>query len=465
MEAPRHIAVIDIGKTNAKLALVDLDSLAEIAVTTTPNRVVPGPPWPHFDADALWGFILTSLRDLHAAHRVDAIAVTTHGASAALVAADGRLAAPILDYEHPGPDQASAAYDAIRPPFAETGSPRLPMGLNLGAQLYWQMLTDPGLSARTAYVLPLPQYWAFRLTGVASADVTSLGCHTDLWNPTARAFSSLRSRLPLAAQIPDPRRPGDVLGPVLPAIARATGLAPGTPVTCGIHDSNASLLPHLLARRPPFAVVSTGTWVICMAIGGHAVTLDPARDSLMNTNALGDPVPSARFMGGREFDLIRDGAAAVPTEADLAAVLTSRTMLLPAVEPRSGPFPGRTHRWTADPATLTGGQRMAALSFYLALMTTECLTITGADGPTVVEGPFARNAAYLAMLASATARQVIPSPGSTGTSIGAALLYAKGHRMQAPAGDHVVRPDPAFHTYAEAWKCAVPLSPAGSALP
>ena len=35
----KHVAVIDIGKTNAKLALVDLDSLAEIAVVTRPNAV------------------------------------------------------------------------------------------------------------------------------------------------------------------------------------------------------------------------------------------------------------------------------------------------------------------------------------------------------------------------------------------------------------------------------------------
>ena len=47
---------------------------------------------------------------------------------------------------------------------------------------------------------------------------------------------------------------------------------PGTPVLTGIHDSNASLLPHLIDRKPPFAVVSTGTWVIAMAIGGGAET-------------------------------------------------------------------------------------------------------------------------------------------------------------------------------------------------
>ena len=41
---PARIAVIDIGKTNAKLALVEAETLAEIAVVTRPNRVLPGPP-------------------------------------------------------------------------------------------------------------------------------------------------------------------------------------------------------------------------------------------------------------------------------------------------------------------------------------------------------------------------------------------------------------------------------------
>ncbi len=49
----------------------------------------------------------------------------------------------------------------------------------------------PGDFARVSTILTYPQYWAFRLTGVAANEVTSLGCHTDLWNPTAGAYSSL----------------------------------------------------------------------------------------------------------------------------------------------------------------------------------------------------------------------------------------------------------------------------------
>lgn len=439
------VAIIDIGKTNVKVALVDPARATEQAVETTPNRVIPGPPWPHFDTDAQWDFIRAALRRLARDARIDGIAVTTHGACAAFLGHDGTLAAPVMDYEHTGPDTLQAEYDALRPPFAETGSPRLPMGLNLGAQLHWMMRQDPGLRDRTAQVVTWPQYWAHRLTGVAACDLSSLGCHTDLWNPHQGTWSALPTRLGLADRMAPPRKPGDILGTLRPALQQDTGIGP-VPVLAGIHDSNASLLPHLLHRTAPFAVVSTGTWVISMAIGGTHPRLDPARDTLVNVAATGQPVPSARFMGGREYDLIRHPGA-VATAADAAAVLDAQLMLLPAVIPDSGPFAGRHHHWTADPAT--DGQREAALSFYLALMTATGLQAIGAQGPTVVEGPFTANRLYLSMLATATGRPVIPSPSRTGTAVGTAMLFAPPAET---APDAPVQPQSGLAAaYAAAW--------------
>jgi sugar (pentulose or hexulose) kinase len=435
MTAPRHIAVIDIGKTNAKLALVDRETLAEIDVRTTPNRVLPGPPYPHFDTEALWAFVLDGLTALHAAHRIDAIVPTTHGACAALLDKTGNLAAPVLDYEHDGPEASAAAYDALRPPFSETGSPRLALGLNLGAQLHWQLGTDPTLAGRLATVVTGPQYWSHRLTGVAATDMSSLGAHTDLWNPAARDFSSLVGRLGLAGRIAPPRRPGNTLGPVLPEIAAGTGLDPATPVACGIHDSNASLLPYLLTRKPPFAVVSTGTWVITMAVGGRPVALDEARDTLINVDAMGAPVPSARFMGGREYEMVHAGGARAGAEA-IDATLGRNLMLLPAVEPLNGPFRGRAMQWTEPEAGISPDEREVALAFYLALMTAECLEITGAEGPVIVEGPFAGNRAFLQMLQAAVGRPVLAARSRTGTSAGAALLTGA---PRAPAGATVAQ--------------------------
>jgi sugar (pentulose or hexulose) kinase len=428
----RHVAVLDIGKTNAKLALVDLDARAEAAVTTTPNRVLPGPPYPHFDTAAVWAFLMDGLRALSRQVRIDALTVTTHGASAALVAADGALALPVLDYEHDGPDSLAPAYDAVRGSFDETGSPRLPLGLNLGAQLFWQAHAFPDAFARAVAILPQAQYWTGRLTGRCVSEVTSLAAHTDLWAPWSARFSGMVDRLAWRSLFPPPVPASSCLGPVLPDIAAASGLDPATPVHCGIHDSNASLLPHVLGRRAPFAVVSTGTWVIPMSVGGHPVTLRPDRDTLINVNALGQPVPSGRFMGGREFAMIAGDRPADPDTAALDSVLADSAMIPAPVTAGNGPFSGPAADWQAAVGGRTAPERTVMASLYLAIVTATQLRDLGADGDIIVEGPFARNSLYLDGLSALTGRPVLTGGASaTGTTIGAAMLC--GGPQTAPA--------------------------------
>lgn len=448
-----HIAVIDIGKTNAKVVLVDLESLREVASRRTANRPRGDGPYPHHDVEALWTFILDALAALRREHEVDAICVTTHGATAVLLDAEGNLALPVLDYEHGGPDGSRAEYEAVRPSFEETGSPPLPLGLNLGAQLFWQERSFPDAFTRAASILTYPQYWAWRLCGVPAGEVTSLGCHTDLWEPRAGDFSALAERTGWRKRFPPLRAAGDRLGAVLPEIAERTGLDPSTPVLCGIHDSNASLLPHLLAREAPFAVVSTGTWVVSMSVGAKPVALDAARDTLVNVDAFGNPVPSARFMGGREFELLAGGLAAEPLQEEAEAVVAERIAILPSVQPGSGPFPAMKTRRLGR-AELTPGETAAAASFYLAMMTATCLDLIGAQGPAIVEGPFAANRLFTGMLAAATGRPVLAGTGEgTGTSVGAALLAGDaGRRLAAPPP--VVTP-PGWASYAAHWRAAV----------
>ncbi len=427
MSKLRHIAVIDIGKTNVKLALVDLDTLTEVAVITRPNIVLPAPPYPHYDVEGHWAFLLDALKQFHRAHHIDAISITTHGACIALLDGEGALAAPILDYEHSYPPETIADYDAIKPAFADTGSPKLAGGLNVGAQLHWQFKNDPALKQRTKQIVTYPQYWGHRLTGVTATDVTSIGCHTDLWNPYKQTFSDLPTELGIQGKIAPVRHPSEILGSILPEIAQATGLDPKTPVCVGIHDSNASLYPHIKSQEGPFTVVSTGTWVIAMSLKGADISsippLDPNRDTLINVNAHGQAVASARFMGGREYEMIQKGQIYAPSQKDVADILDKSIMLLPAVEASSGPFQGRQMQWLGDEKSLTSGQRSAALSFYLALVTSTCLKLIDGTGPTIVEGPFAQNVEFISMLKTVTTRPVFTSKAVTGTSIGAALLF------------------------------------------
>ena len=424
MSEPAKIAVLDIGKTNAKVVVLDCATGEEIGEKRTPNRVLPGPPYPHYDIEALWAFTLEALNAFAKEPGFDAISITTHGASMALLDAGGKLALPVLDYEHQYPREIQEAYRAIRPPFSGTFSPALSGGLNAGAQLHYQKTAFPDAFARVRTIMTYPQYWAWRLTGVAANEGTSLGCHTDLWDPRHGRYSSLVDGLGIGDLMAPVRSAFDALGPVRQEITESLGLPKPIPVFCGIHDSNASLLPHLMVREAPFAVVSTGTWVISFAVGGDLDHLDPKRDTLANVDAYGRAVPSSRFMGGREFELLTAELGKLSPQAALCAmphVVQKGLMLLPNIAPGSGPFPGRRLEWVND-EDATADERWAAACLYLALMTETCLDLIGARGPILVEGPLSANPAYLQALGALLKREVIAISGSTGTSQGAAML-------------------------------------------
>ena len=102
-------------------------------------------------------------------------------------------------------------------------------------------------------------------------------------------------------------------------------------------------------------------------------------------------------------------------------------------------------------------ERSAALSFYLALMTAECLSLTGHHGPIIVEGPFAVNTGYCEMLHAATNWPIFVSESATGTSQGAALLTLNSSAL--PDGLGPVPFDAtngsSYRTYAEKWRKAL----------
>lgn len=127
-------------------------------------------------------------------------------------------------------------------------------------------------------------------------------------------------------------------------------------------------------------------------------------------------------------------------------------MLLPSLPGGSGPFPAARPHWTADEDKLAPAERLAVVSFHLALMTATCLDLIGARGEILVEGPFALNDAYLRMLAAATGRPVLANRlNSTGTSLGAACLVAGARVRTGAEAIPAAKPD-AYAAYAEAWR-------------
>lgn len=415
--------VFDVGKTNAKLIAIDANG-AVLRELRHANRVLSAPPYPHIDVDAQWDFLIAGLAEMTRHYEVDGIIPVTHGATAAVTDAAGQLVLPVLDYEAAIPDPVSATYDTIRPAFSETASPGLPNGLNLGRQLFWLARAFPDAFAKTRAILTFPQYWSFRLTGTFASEVTSLGCHTDLWAPDARDFSSLVDRLEWRPLFPGLKRADAVLGHVDPKLCNGQSVR----VLSGLHDSNASFLPHLVSSEGAFSVLSTGTWVIAMAGKTPLGSLTQHRDTLANCDVFGHPVPTARFMGGREYELLAPKGmvgASVAIE-ELLWVIDQGGMILPNQGGEGGPFPGRR-------GTLIGGvpddprKHHALVLLYLALMADRCLDLIGASGPLTIEGPFARNRAFAQLLSGLRGQKVNCADGQAGTTAGAhILLHGEG---------------------------------------
>jgi len=247
------------------------------------------------------------------------------------------------------------------------------------------------------------------------------------------------------------------LAPIKPDIAAAAGLGRDVGVFCGVHDSNASLLPHLGSRQAPFTIVSTGTWVILMAPGLSVKGLDPADDTLANVDVEGRPVATARFMGGREYAAIA-GAPGNPDPASLARVIASGAMALPcfAGQGGGGPFASRQGEIRGEAAS---ADRLALATLYVALMSDLMLTRLGVTaGDLVVEGSLAANPAYAALLAAfRPSQQVFAGSDAAGTARGAALLAKWPPRNFQPPPLIAAPPCAVegLHAYRTAWTRAV----------
>jgi sugar (pentulose or hexulose) kinase len=389
--------VIDLGKTLSKVSLWSRDGRCLEKVSRS-NQVLAASPYVPLDTASTADWLMEALKGF-AGHPVEAIVPVAHGAAVAGIRA-GKLAFASPDYEWEPPASRLAEYRSQRDAFALTGSPALPAGLNLGAQLhYLEALGDfEGVT-----LLPYAQYWAWLMTGVAVSEVTSLGTHTDLWAPAKSDFSPMAKERGWAERFAPLVKAGDVVGTLLPEIAKQTGLSSQVKVLAGLHDSNAALLAARgfseIAGNEA-TVLSTGTWFIAMRSPQEPVdltALPEISDCLVNVDVNGHPVPSARFMGGREIELLGERID-VPGLGGLGDVLIDHAMILPSQVRDCGPFPAGFGRWInrpVDPAT-----RRAAVALYAALMADASLDLIGAKDRLLIEGRFARSELFVRALAT-----------------------------------------------------------------
>lgn len=292
------VAVFDVGKTNAKLSVVSTAGKV-LGTVSTSNSVLEGPPYRHHDLAGLETFLIEALAGYAARERVEAVVACGHGGSGVLVGSDGP-ALPMVDYEQPLPVDVAAAYRSEADDFRERGGSAIMLGAAHGArQLLWFEREWPeALAAARAYV-PMPQYWAWRLSGVLADEVTSVAAQSHLWCASRRRPAAIVARHGWQRLMAPMMPAWATLGPVLPEVAERTRLDPATRVICGGHDSSLNFYRYQAAGLEDFTVVSTGTWIVALTdrTGGFDFDAEGVARSC-NADVAGAPVPGMLTMGG-----------------------------------------------------------------------------------------------------------------------------------------------------------------------
>ena len=309
------IAIIDVGKTNKKLFLFDQQYQIVWERTEQFAEAVDDDGDPCEDLNRLSQWVLSAVREVLDLPQFDvrALNFSAYGASLVYLNAEGRTVGYLYNYLKSYPDSIRQQfYDQYGPTdtlSVQTASPALD-SLNSGLMLYRLKYDKPRLFRRIWYALHLPQYLSYLVTRQMLSDLTSVGCHTMLWDFTKHTYHDW-----VGAEGLD-----KLMGSLFPADKAMNafmvggGVVDGKPhelrVGVGLHDSSAALIPYLASfQDSPFVLISTGTWCISMNPfnNEHGPTIrltaeELQYDCLCFLTYQGKPVKASRLFAGYEHE-------------------------------------------------------------------------------------------------------------------------------------------------------------------
>ena len=279
------IAVFDIGKTNKKVFLWSTTFEIVFEKQQTFDEIVDEDGFACEDLAALQQWIVSTFSELCQMPEFELIGLnfSAYGASFVYVNGAGDPVAPLYNYLKPVSTPFPYTDFGGENEFArKTASPILG-NLNSGLQVYES--TFRPFWSEVFRALHFPNYLASLFTGRLVSEITSIGCHTALWDFDAGQYH------PWVSQIEDK---------LAPISTEASLEIDGIHYGLGLHDSSAALVPYLRCISEDFVLLSTGTWCIAM----HPFNESPlhadelANDVLCYLQPNGKPVKASRLFGG-----------------------------------------------------------------------------------------------------------------------------------------------------------------------
>jgi L-fuculokinase len=293
------VAIFDIGKTNKKVFLFDENYKIVWEKSVNLDETVDEDGFPCENIEVLKNWILDRLSEIKELENcvLKAINFSTYGASFVYIDDKGNVLTPLYNYLKDYPkelkDNFYKKYKGEEVFAVKTASPVLG-SLNSGMQIYRLKEENPELFEKVEYCLHLPQYLSFLLTGEAYTDITSIGCHTNLWNFKKMKYHKWLKKEGIKAKIAPLHYGKDV-------IKKENNVAIGT----GLHDSSSAIIPYTINFTEPFVLLSTGTWSISLnPFNNKPLTFEELKsDCLCYMQYTEKPVKAARLFSGNEHEI------------------------------------------------------------------------------------------------------------------------------------------------------------------
>jgi L-fuculokinase len=401
------IAIFDIGKTNKKLFLFDenyrivWEKSAQLPEITDED----GDPCEDIHALTAWlhHALATALRE--ADYQIVAINAAAYGASFVYLDEKKQIIAPLYNYLKPFPADLKKRFYrkyGTQAAFARcTASPILG-NLNSGLQIYRLKYQQKALFEEVKYALHLPQYVTSIFSEQCFTELTSIGCHTALWDFDRNDYHDWVIKEDILPKFPafiNAFKPSQ-------ALLHSYKMNIGS----GLHDSSAALIPYLACFDTPFLLISTGTWCISMnPFNKNPLTTEELKqDCLCYMTYKGEPVKAARaFLGFEHEAMVQKIAKIYGAPTDFFKAIRLDTTLLSSQKPTNS-----TEAYHQYMVQLVAKQ---VKSIYLVLQNTPIERI-------FVDGGFSKNEIYMQLLAQAfPTSQIYAASVAQATALGAAM--------------------------------------------
>lgn len=435
MSKQNVIAIFDVGKTNKKLFLFDENYKIVFERSARFFETTDEDGFPCENLDSLKTSVFDSLHEVSQLKdfKIRAVNFCSYGAS--LVYLDGQLqtCAPLYNYlkEYPAhlKKQFYDTYGGEEEFSFQTASPVLG-SLNSGMQLFRIKYEKPQLFKEIKYALHLPQYLSFLVSSNLCSDITSIGCHTNLWDFQKNEYHYWVKQEGILEK----------LAPIFPCNKVVPASLPGSnyPVGIGLHDSSAALIPYLVNFQEPFVLISTGTWCISLNPFNHLpLTKEELKnDCLCFLTYEGKPIKASRLFTGYEHEQqVKRISEHFNKSPVRYRMMEFAPEIIASLQKKNIPKTSFAERNPDDFANDEEAYHQLILDIIAQQVVSTQLVLKGTNVKRIfVDGGFSKNSIYMNLLAAAFPdMEVFAASMAQATAMGAALaIHNSWNRHQLP---------------------------------